>query len=223
MPPLSIKTFYEETACVEAEGREIVPAVTLPPLPPEHMPALERLIEWGKERKHLSDLMSSAEAGSDNSDAVLGAITRMFPVKNSTRRVQVPQELVDRYADGNVRELTFGVQDIHSPEQWDHLEKQAEGMRKYFPDIALYGVVDSRTGKKTALVMGIEANAFNALAKAERKKQQLNAAVRQACKDLDVPEAWVDRKIEQNDGNSTKPPGKAPKQLPKKAPGRRHG
>jgi hypothetical protein len=126
MPPISIKTFYEEVASVEGEGREIVPAPPLPVLADERTPALERLIEWGKERNELTNLMSSAHAGSPNADYAMETLTRMFPVKNRTRRVRVPEELVEKHAGGNIHDLTFGVQDINSPEEWDHLEKRVE-------------------------------------------------------------------------------------------------
>jgi len=216
MPPsLSIKHFYENESDPEADGRELQPAITLPPLGEEHRPALDRLIEWGKERKELSELLTYCEAGNEDSDEAMQALAQRFPVKNRTRRVHVPPELVDQYGGGNTRNLRFGVQDVNTDEQLEKLKEQVEEMKKYFPHIGLFLTMDPKTGRRTALVMGIEVHLYNSLVKAQEKKKQLNGAVRAACKDLNVPEEWVDRKIEQKIATS-RPREQGPVLPPKK-------
>jgi hypothetical protein len=168
--------------------------------------------------------MAYAEPTSGSSGDAIEVIIQKFPVTNRTRRVHVPKELIDMYAGGNPRDLKFGVQDIESDDQQKRLESQIEDMRKYFPDIALYTLTDNRTGKRTALVMGIETHAYNSLVKAHKKKEQLNGAVRTACKELRVPEEWVDRKIEQTNV-TTQPRGREQQAPPppKKKTGRKQG
>lgn len=159
---------------------------------------VDRLMSLGKSLDSLKELMRMAETKFDDfARSGLEALKQAFPSQKTTiQKVRLPKQLVDFYG-GDASKLEFGAQTLDrdpqkSDAQYEKLQKDVEMAKKYFgEDIHLHRI-DYGNGKPSvAVVMGVDAEAFNAVISAERKKTQLEEAMKvekQAMMMKDAPE-----------------------------------
>jgi hypothetical protein len=134
----------------------------------------------------LVNLMKRAEHKFDDyTRSGLEALRQMFPSqRTSIQRVRLPKDLVDFYG-GDASKLEFGAQTITSDAQFEKLQQDVEMVKKYFgDDIALHRITYNNGKPPVAVVMGVDAELFNAVIKAERQKTQMEDAIKATAKEM---------------------------------------
>jgi len=142
------------------------------------------LVKLGQQLDNLKGMLKSAELFkapgrlNDKAHEAIQALKEMFPSqKTSIQKVVLPKALVDHYG-GNPNELQFGAQTINSDAQYEKLKKEVEIAKKYFGDNIYLHKINYDNGKPpVAVVMGVNAEEFNAVISAERQKAKLEETI----------------------------------------------
>lgn len=138
-----------------------------------------RLLNIGQQLDALMQLMKKAEARFDDiTRSGLKALVETFPTKRtSIQKVVLPKQLVDFYG-GDASKLEFGAQTIKSEAQYEKLKRDVEMAKKYFGEHIEVHRIEYPNGRPpVAVVMGVNAEAFNAVISAARQQAQLEAAL----------------------------------------------
>lgn len=104
------------------------------------------------------------------------------------QKVVLTKELINMYG-GDKDKITFGAQTLdrnNADEQFAKLKADAELAKQYLGEDIHVHRIDYKNGKPSvAIVVGVDAEAFNAVISAERKKEALQGAVALTKDELD--------------------------------------
>lgn len=222
---MELREYYEQSAKSLDEGNT-VPSEPYPRAfdaaskeknPKQRLKQLQKLQQHMEiDRKQLTDLMDKAsvkDAEQADSPARLQALAELlaeFPQKiASVIKFKLHTPLLDK--DGRtVREVAMKRLDdenpAHAQAQYRILEDQCKLVQKYYPDVEIR-LINDKDNKPIAVVLGVDAEEFNAIVQAEKtlaklKQREANIAAemlatREAIEKENAQKAIPAKKVEQ--------------------------